>query len=70
MNCGLLSCYLCPNDRRGIYTSMSEDGLKLLAKARPTSEASLREALAEATRHSEPASLVTAVEAVNTSPRR
>nr|BFD95986.1 MarR family transcriptional regulator [Kitasatospora sp. Xyl93] len=62
---GLLSRYLCPTDRRGIYTNVSEDGLRLLEEARPTNDAALREALAEAARNPELASLVKAVEAVD-----
>ena len=42
---GLLSRYLCPTDRRGIYTNVSEAGLRLLDEARPTNDAALREAL-------------------------
>ncbi|MFH9353783.1 MarR family winged helix-turn-helix transcriptional regulator [Kitasatospora sp. NPDC017646] len=64
---GLLARYLCPTDRRGIYTDVSEDGLRLLEKARPTNDAALREALAEAARNPELAPLVAAVEAVNPS---
>jgi DNA-binding MarR family transcriptional regulator len=60
----LLSRYLCPTDRRGIYTDVSEAGLKLLAEARPTNDAALREALDEAAGNRELASLVAAVEAV------
>ncbi|MER5352250.1 MarR family transcriptional regulator [Kitasatospora sp. NPDC002551] len=62
---GLLARYLCPTDRRGIYTNVSEEGLKLLEEARPTNDAALREALDEAARNPELASLVEAVEAVN-----
>ena len=62
---GLLSRYLCPTDRRGIYTDVSEDGLRLLEEARPTNDAALREALDEAARNPELAPLVTAVKAVN-----
>ncbi|MEK8171671.1 MarR family transcriptional regulator [Streptomyces sp. M19] len=32
---GLLSRYICPTDRRGIYTNVSESGLTLLEEARP-----------------------------------
>ncbi|MDP9869423.1 DNA-binding MarR family transcriptional regulator [Streptosporangium brasiliense] len=32
---GLLSRYLCPTDRRGIYTDVTDDGLRLLEEARP-----------------------------------
>ncbi|MFJ6621454.1 MarR family winged helix-turn-helix transcriptional regulator [Kitasatospora sp. NPDC091335] len=62
---GLLARYLCPTDRRGIYTNVSEDGLRLLEEARPTNDAALREALGEAARTPELASLVRAVEAVD-----
>ncbi|MFD5437469.1 MarR family winged helix-turn-helix transcriptional regulator [Kitasatospora sp. NPDC127067] len=62
---GLLARYLCPTDRRGIYTNVSEDGLKLLERARPTNDAALREALDEAARNPELTSLVRAVEAVD-----
>ncbi|MBV2156556.1 MarR family winged helix-turn-helix transcriptional regulator [Kitasatospora sp. SUK 42] len=62
---GLLSRYLCPTDRRGIYTNVSEEGLKLLEEARPTNDAALREALDEAARNPELAPLVKAVEEVN-----
>ncbi|MFD5463222.1 MarR family winged helix-turn-helix transcriptional regulator [Kitasatospora sp. NPDC127059] len=61
---GLLARYLCPTDRRGIYTDVSEEGLRLLAEARPTNDAALREALDEAGRNPELAPLVAAVEAV------
>ncbi|MFY2786736.1 MarR family winged helix-turn-helix transcriptional regulator [Rhodococcus sp. KRD162] len=45
---GLLTRYLCPTDRRGIYTDVSEEGLALLEEARPTNDAALSEALDEA----------------------
>ncbi|MEU6121100.1 MarR family transcriptional regulator [Streptomyces sp. NPDC047123] len=59
---GLLSRYLCPTDRRGIYTDVSETGAALLAEARPTNDAALREALDEAAQSPELAPLVKAVE--------
>ncbi|MFE2187464.1 MarR family winged helix-turn-helix transcriptional regulator [Streptomyces sp. NPDC059455] len=59
---GLLARYICPGDRRGIYTNVSDDGLKLLEEARPTHDTALREALAEAARRPELAPLVAAVE--------
>jgi DNA-binding MarR family transcriptional regulator len=59
---GLLSRYLCPTDRRGIYTDVSEAGLQLLSEARPTNDAALREALDEAAKNPELAPLVKAVE--------
>jgi DNA-binding MarR family transcriptional regulator len=59
---GLLTRYLCPTDRRGIYTNVTEAGLALLEEARPTNEAALREALDEAAQSPELAPLVEAVE--------
>ncbi|MFF9512442.1 MarR family winged helix-turn-helix transcriptional regulator [Streptomyces sp. NPDC014724] len=47
-NRGLLSRYLCPTDRRGIYADVTDDGLRLLEEARPTHNAALREALDQA----------------------
>ncbi|MFE3739850.1 MarR family winged helix-turn-helix transcriptional regulator [Streptomyces sp. NPDC059096] len=58
---GLLTRYLCPTDRRGIYTNVSEAGLRLLAAARPTNDTALREALDEAAKNPELAPLVAAV---------
>ncbi|WP_405658503.1 MarR family winged helix-turn-helix transcriptional regulator [Streptomyces sp. RK9] len=63
---GLLSRYLCPTDRRGIYTEVSESGSALLGEARPTNDTALREALDEAAKNPELAPLVQAVEAVRT----
>ncbi|MDQ8707737.1 MarR family transcriptional regulator [Streptomyces sp. LHD-70] len=62
---GLLSRYLCPTDRRGIYTDVSEAGSQLLAEARPTNDTALREALDEAAENPELAPLVRAVESLN-----
>ncbi|WP_328377830.1 MarR family transcriptional regulator [Streptomyces sp. NBC_01020] len=59
---GLLTRYLCDTDRRGIYTDVTEAGLALLAEARPTNAAALREALDEAATDPELAPLVRAVE--------
>ncbi|MGW5418785.1 MarR family winged helix-turn-helix transcriptional regulator [Streptomyces sp. NPDC003943] len=67
---GLLSRYLCPTDRRGIYTDVTPAGRQLLDEARPTNDAALREALNEAARNPELASLVEAVEAVDSPARR
>lgn len=61
---GLLSRYICPGDRRGIYTNVTPEGMKLLAEARPTHDAALREALREAARRPELAPLVAAVESL------
>ena len=59
---GLLERYLCPTDRRGIYTNVTEAGLALLEAARPTNDAALREALDEAAKNPELAPLVRVVE--------
>ncbi|MHA5018945.1 MarR family transcriptional regulator, partial [Streptomyces sp. SD35] len=53
---------LCPTDRRGIYTDVTEAGRDLLEEARPTNEAALREALDEAAKNPELTPLVRAVE--------
>jgi hypothetical protein len=58
----LLERYLCPTDRRGIYTNVTEAGLTLLGEARPTNDAALREALDEAAKNPELAPLVRVVE--------
>ncbi|MER8070453.1 MarR family transcriptional regulator [Streptomyces sp. NPDC094034] len=63
---GLLTRYLCPTDRRGIYTNVSEAGLRLLAEARPTNDAALREALDEAAKVPELAALVRTVKTPRT----
>ncbi|OZD84436.1 MarR family transcriptional regulator [Rhodococcus sp. 05-2256-B2] len=58
---GLLTRYLCPTDRRGIYTDVSDEGLALLEAAQPTNDAALREALDEAAREPDLVPLVDAV---------
>ncbi|GGQ41328.1 DNA-binding MarR family transcriptional regulator [Actinomadura coerulea] len=58
---GLLSRYLCPTDRRGIYTDVTDDGLRLLEEARPTHNTALREALDQAAAEPALAPLVHAV---------
>lgn len=58
---GLLRRYLCPDDRRGIYTDVTQDGHALLEAARPTHDTALREALEAAEARPELAPLVTAV---------
>ncbi|MBH0118464.1 MarR family transcriptional regulator [Rhodococcus sp. HM1] len=55
---GLLARYLCPTDRRGIYTDVTEAGRSLLEEARPTHNAALCEALDEAAAQPELAPLV------------
>ncbi|MFI1517567.1 MarR family winged helix-turn-helix transcriptional regulator [Kitasatospora cineracea] len=58
---GLLARYLCPTDRRGIYTNVTPAGLALLERARPTNDLALTEALDSAGQRPELAPLVTAV---------
>ncbi|MDR3035110.1 MAG: MarR family transcriptional regulator [Kitasatospora sp.] len=60
---GLLARYLCPTDRRGIYTNVTPAGLTLLEQARPTNDLALTEALDSAGQRPELAPLVTAVRA-------
>ncbi len=58
---GLLARYLCPTDRRGIYTNVTPAGLALLERARPTNDLALTEALDSAGQRPELAPLVAAV---------
>ncbi|ONK11975.1 MarR family transcriptional regulator [Streptomyces sp. MP131-18] len=58
---GLLTRFLCPTDRRGIYTDVTEAGRRLLDQARPTNDTALREALDQAEQHPALAPLVAAV---------
>ncbi|MFB7721414.1 MULTISPECIES: MarR family winged helix-turn-helix transcriptional regulator [unclassified Nocardia] len=63
---GLLARYLCPTDRRGIYTKVTDAGRELLEAARPTNDAALREALDDAAGNPELAPLVRTVESLHT----
>ncbi|MFJ5924285.1 MarR family winged helix-turn-helix transcriptional regulator [Kitasatospora sp. NPDC092948] len=65
---GLLARYLCPTDRRGIYTDVTPAGLELLARARPTHDRALAEALATAEQRPELAPLAAAVRAMAQAP--
>ena len=58
---GYLARYLCEDDRRGIYTEVTDAGRALLARARPTHDRALREALEEAAETPELRPLVEAV---------
>jgi DNA-binding MarR family transcriptional regulator len=55
---GLLMRYLCPDDRRGIYSEVTRAGFELLTRARPTHNATLGAELAEASANPEMAHLV------------
>ncbi|MCI2420261.1 MarR family transcriptional regulator [Saccharopolyspora sp. K220] len=57
----LLVRILCKEDRRGIYTELTDAGRALLEKARPTHDEALEKALAEAERLPELAPLVEAL---------
>ena len=58
---GLLSRYLCDDDRRGIYTELTDSGREMLTAARPTHDATLESALDAACRTPELAPLVRAL---------
>jgi DNA-binding MarR family transcriptional regulator len=57
----LLRRVLCREDRRGIYTELTEEGLALLAEARPTHDEILQATLAEAEQMPELAAVVAAL---------
>jgi len=59
---GLLQRYLCPTDRRGIYTEVTPAGHELLAVARPAHDATVSTALDEAGQVPELAPLVQALD--------
>lgn len=58
---GLLTRILCQDDRRGIYTELTESGSALLQRARPVHDEALECALAEAEQLPELAQLVQAL---------
>jgi DNA-binding MarR family transcriptional regulator len=64
---GLLQRYLCPTDRRGIYTDVTPAGLQLLEEARPTNHTAVREAYEETAKDPQLAPLVAAVSSVQAS---
>jgi DNA-binding MarR family transcriptional regulator len=57
----LLQRYLCPTDRRGIYTEVTKAGRELLDKAQPTHDAVLTSALKNASELPELSPLVDAL---------
>ncbi|MBB6173686.1 DNA-binding MarR family transcriptional regulator [Nocardiopsis mwathae] len=59
---GLLMRVLCADDRRGIYTSITGEGHRLLAEARPTNDTALAAALDLARHNPELAPLVDVLE--------
>jgi DNA-binding MarR family transcriptional regulator len=62
-NRGLLSRFLCDDDRRGIYSTLTGQGKELLERARPVHDATLKEALDDAAAVPELARLVDALHA-------
>jgi DNA-binding MarR family transcriptional regulator len=60
----LLTRVLCQDDRRGIYTELTQAGEKLLLAARPTHDRTLQDALHEAEQVPELAALVGALGSV------
>ncbi|ACZ87356.1 MarR family winged helix-turn-helix transcriptional regulator [Streptosporangium roseum] len=58
---GLLTRILCQDDRRGIYTELTEQGWALLTQARPTHDEVLARTLGEAEQTPELAPLVEAL---------
>lgn len=67
-NRGLLTRILCADDRRGIYTELTAAGEALLERARPTHDATLAAATAEAQAIPELSRLVEALDASTVSP--
>jgi DNA-binding MarR family transcriptional regulator len=63
-NRGLLSRYLCDDDRRGIYSQITEQGRELLERARPVHDATLKATLDAACDTPELAPLVEALHAL------
>jgi DNA-binding MarR family transcriptional regulator len=61
---GLLSRYLCDDDRRGIYSTLTTDGKELQEQARPVYDRALSEALDGARADPELAPLVDALHAL------
>jgi DNA-binding MarR family transcriptional regulator len=57
----LLTRVLCKDDRRGIYTELTDRGWAMLNSARPTHDDALEQALAEAREAPELAPLVEAL---------
>ncbi|MFF1905594.1 MarR family winged helix-turn-helix transcriptional regulator [Kitasatospora sp. NPDC058218] len=65
---GLLSRFLCVDDRRGIYTELTPQGRQLLQAARPVHDVTLEATLAKATETPELAPLVRALEELKLTP--
>lgn len=66
----LLTRILCADDRRGIYTELTEQGRALLHQARPTHDKVLEAALSDAREQPELAPLVDSLHALDMVPAR
>lgn len=66
----LLTRILCADDRRGIYTELTEQGRALLQQARPTHDRVLEAALSDAREQPELAPLVDSLHALGMVPAR
>lgn len=66
----LLTRILCADDRRGIYTELTEQGRDLLQQARPTHDRVLEAALSDAREQPELAPLVDSLHALGMVPAR
>ncbi|MBT1002172.1 MarR family transcriptional regulator [Paenarthrobacter sp. DKR-5] len=62
---GLLTRIMCDDDRRGIYTELTRQGVAVLEQARPTHDAALQKALAGAAEVAELEPLVRALDDVS-----
>lgn len=58
---GLLTRYICPTDRRGIYTEVTDKGRALLEGARPSNQEALNQAVGALADEEEFESLVQAL---------
>jgi hypothetical protein len=65
---GLLTRFICVDDRRGIYTELTDAGAALLDRARPSHDATLRAALKEAESTPELQPLVTIIDHATAEP--
>lgn len=65
---GLIRRVLCADDRRGIYTELTDEGRDLLVESRPTHDATLEAALDSACATPELAPLVAALHELPTAP--
>ena len=63
-NRGLLRRYLCDDDRRGIYSTLTDEGKALLERARPVHDTTLKETLDQPCTTPELAPLVDALHAL------